>query len=101
MAQHQRKNAGEQVVTANRLIDGVVVYWSLSGWVERLPQAAIFSLDEAKTTQAKAQGVSIVDIYFFEVRREGKTIIPASERERIRANGPTVRLDLGKQAEQV
>ena len=104
MAQHQRKNAGLQVITANRLIDGVVVYWSgtsgsaTSGWSEDLGAALVLSAADAKQEQAKVDGASVVDVYFFEINDSKGVIIPASVRERIRATGPTVRLDLGKQA---
>ena len=38
--------------------------------------------------------------YLFEVRDVNGKIVPVKEREIIRAAGPTVRLDLGKQAGQ-
>lgn len=101
MAQHQRKNAAEQIVTANRLVDGVVVYWSKGGnWKEQLKAAQIASADEAQNLllEAQAKQTEIVDPYLFEIERENGRVIPASQRERIRALGPTVRLDLGKQA---
>ena len=90
MAQHQRKNAGEQVITANRLIDGVVVYWSASGWAEALAQAQVFNREEAKAALDKIETASIVDAYFFEIDKKEGGIIPVSVRERIRAEGPTV-----------
>jgi hypothetical protein len=100
MAQHQRKNAGEQVITANRLVDGVVVYWAERSWSEQLSQARVLPAGETKGVLEKVEQASVVDIYFFEIEKgQGGAIIPISERERIRAKGPTVRLDLGKQAE--
>ncbi len=90
MAQHQRKNAGEQVITANRLIDGVVVYWSGAGWAEALAQAQVFNREEAKAALDKIETASIVDAYFFEIDKKEGGIIPVSVRERIRAEGPTV-----------
>lgn len=102
MAQHQRKNAAEQIVTANRLIDGAVVYWAKDGsWQEQLEVAQIASFAEAQNLllQAQTKQAEIVDSYLFEISCKNGKIMPISQRERIRALGPTVRLDLGKQAE--
>jgi hypothetical protein len=41
----------------------------------------------------------VVDPYLIEVTREGAVPRPVRLREAIRARGPTVRPDLGKQAE--
>ena len=41
----------------------------------------------------------ILDPYLFEVAECDSGFKPVSVRENIRANGPTVRTDLGKQAE--
>ena len=40
----------------------------------------------------------VVEPYLFEVALEEGAIVPASVREKIRMAGPTIRLDLGKQA---
>ena len=104
MAQHTRKNAALQAVTANRLIDGVVVYLSSSGkWSESLADAAFGDEETAQKllaqSEASAAKQEVVEPYLFEITAEGSTPRPVSQREHIRAKGPTVRLDLGKQAE--
>ena len=104
MAQHTRKNAALQAVTANRLIDGVVVYLSSSGkWSESLADAAFGDEKTAQAllaqSEASAAKQEVVEPYLFEVTADGSTPRPVSQREHIRAKGPTVRLDLGKQAE--
>ncbi|MEJ0043091.1 MAG: DUF2849 domain-containing protein [Rhizomicrobium sp.] len=43
----------------------------------------------------------VVAIYLFDVKLDGGVIKPVKEREIIRAAGPTVRRDLGKQATHV
>jgi hypothetical protein len=92
-----------QILTANRLRVGEVVYWnSAKGWVGRLEEAEI--LAEAKAEDAlkgAAEWVSkreVVAPYLFEVKVNGGVATPVKIRERIRAAGPTVRQDLGKQA---
>ena len=45
------------------------------------------------------QAIRVIDPYLIEVTLDGAAPRPVSNREAIRAQGPTVRLDLGKQAE--
>ena len=45
---------GPQILTANRLIDGRVVYWQGAGWAEALAEAAIFDDPEAADAALKA-----------------------------------------------
>ncbi|MDA9230261.1 DUF2849 domain-containing protein [Alphaproteobacteria bacterium] len=105
MAQHSAKGARFQAVTANRLTDGEVVYLTAqSQWSETFSQAAI--ADGAEASEALlAQALPadyeahVLDPYLFEVLEDAQTgYQPASVREIIRAKGPTIRLDLGKQA---
>jgi hypothetical protein len=93
--------APAQVLTANRLIDGEVVYWRAGGWVEAFGEAEIFAGEaEAKAALDRAQhsvaANTVVGPYLFDLRADGA---PAKEREIIRAMGPSVRTDLGKQAD--
>lgn len=89
------------VVTGNRLRDGAVIYLGPDyALVERLDAALRLSgKDETDAALARAaQYVAeqvIVNPYPIEVSETGK---PMRMRETIRAAGPTVRLDLGKQA---
>lgn len=93
-----------QVLTANRLLDGEVVYLAPDGgWVESLPGAKVFT-DKAEAeaslqTGAQAERAQkIVHAYLFDVTQVNGTLKPVKQREIIRAAGPTVRPDLGKQA---
>ena len=92
-----------QILTANRLIVGEVVYWNESkGWVSRLDEAQVLADSEAEVALARAseavRNQEVVAPYLFKVRVESGRIVPVAEREVIRAAGPTVRPDLGKQA---
>jgi len=86
-----------QMLTANRLIDGLVLYWKDGGWTESYPEADQFDSEpaaDAALAAAKdfvARNV-VVSPYLFETR-DGQ---PVKEREIIRAFGPSVRTDLGK-----
>lgn len=105
MAQHMRKGAREQALTANRLIDGVVVYLTADGgWSESLQDAEVAEGKEAaEALLARAtpfvERNEIIEPYLFEVEKQDEAIRAVSVRETIRQAGPTVRLDLGKQAE--
>lgn len=90
-----------QVLTANRLSDGAVVYWTAKGdWADVLGQAKIIDDPKAAESEGKrAQDARIVvGAYLMDVRVAGAEFEPVKMREVIRAAGPSVRLDLGKQA---
>ena len=92
-----------KVLTANRLAPGEVVYWNgSSGWMPELQQAQVLEDAEAESVlKAAAEWVARNDVvapYLFPVRLDNGRIIPTSAREMIRAKGPSVRPDLGKQA---
>jgi hypothetical protein len=92
-----------QVLTANRLGVGEVVYWNAkAGWVPALTDADVIPDDKAEdAVKAAGQWVAkreIVAPYVFEVRIKDGIAVPVKIREAIRAAGPTDRRDLGKQA---
>lgn len=95
-----KTKAAIQVVTANRLDDGVVVYLDASGgWSERLAEARVISGSEdleAATAIAKRADEDrvIVEAYPIDVRAADGRLQPLRLRERIRAEGPSVREDL-------
>jgi len=97
------KAAAPQMLTANRLADGDVLYWHSGDWVLALKEGDVFDDPEAaEAALAAAQKFvtenRVVNPYLFDVRVDAKGIHPVKEREIIRAAGPTVRDDLGKQA---
>jgi hypothetical protein len=91
-------------LSAQRLIDGVVIYWTADGnWADEIDAAQLVeSKADGAALEAKAvpfvKAQQIVNPNLIEVARDGARIIGKSARELIRAKGPTVRLDLGKQA---
>ncbi len=92
-----------KMLTSNRLRDGDVLYWKDGGWVLNLQDGQVFP-DEplAEAALAAAQediaGNKVVAAYIFDVRLENGLIRPVKERELVRAAGPTVRPDTGKQS---
>ena len=93
-----------QILTANRLRTGAVVYWTGTKWTDDLHLAKIYAVAtdaELALTHAQkfVEGGGIVNPYLFPVRIEAGEALPLEERERIRAAGPTVRSYAGKQAQ--
>ncbi|MDK9695718.1 MAG: DUF2849 domain-containing protein [Siculibacillus sp.] len=83
-----------QIVTANRLVDGRVVFRTAAGhWSETL--AAALLLDAADVSAALAASAAdvaarrIVAPYAVEVTLTSSGPVPKTVRERIRAGGPT------------
>ncbi len=91
-----------KAVTANRLEDGAVVYLGDDDqWTPHLCVAAHFDDADAEDVLAAARGRTeeITDAYLVAVDDEGALVGRETLRETIRKSGPTVRADLGYQAE--
>jgi hypothetical protein len=95
----------DKVLTANHLLSGEVVFLAEGElWTPRISEALIAENDEEERwlEQAGARAVGaqiIVEPYLIDVTRHGGATRPVRFREKIRTLGPTVRPDLGKQAE--
>jgi len=89
-----------KALTANRLVDGEVVFWKSGQWVERFTDADLFANDdpagEAAEAHGKNQPTVVVDPYLIDLVESEGLWAPVSYRERIRALGPT-NLNHGKQ----
>lgn len=95
-------SAEPQMVTANRLIDGVVVYMTTDGnWSENFVDGAVWldkaSADNALITSEEAvKARLVVGPYLFDVAVTGTGPQPVSARERIRATHlPTFEPEVG------
>ncbi|EAV44532.1 hypothetical protein SIAM614_05200 [Roseibium aggregatum IAM 12614] len=96
-----------KVITANRLLNGDVVWLAENGsWVERIALAKVYDGKEA-VAAALAEGLEaeknqkVVGVYEMDVTVEDGVIVPVRLREKIRATGPTTHPELGKQAQAV
>ena len=95
-----------QILTANRLRDGEVVYWRDGAWVLSLAEAARLGDKDAADAALKLAGADVADRvvvspYLFPVGVESGRVRAIEEREIVRSEGPSVRRDLGKQAAHV
>lgn len=91
-----KASTGPKIMTANRLRDGRIVYLGKNGWVENLADALIAETpeDEARLdtiAQSDVRGRIVVGAYLAQARKGDRGPEPLSERERIRATGPSVR----------
>ena len=91
------------IITANRLTDGVVVFLTADGWSEDFNRAVVLAGAEAtagalkRAKQDETDNI-VVDAYAVAVEERNGHLAPKALREAIRAAGPTIRRDLGKQA---
>lgn len=95
-----------QVITANRLDDGLTVYYDAAGqWQNQIAKAAIYAeaeaADKALAEASSAENeLHVVGPYLIDVTTDNGGITPTRLREVIRMQGPSVRPDLGYQADQ-
>jgi hypothetical protein len=83
-----------EIVTANRLGDGRVVFQTASGWSHEIARATLLDTAEAVAAaldraNADAAANLVVEPYAIAVRSSAEGPIPTRLRERIRAEGPT------------
>ncbi len=96
-----------KVITANRLLNGDVVWMGESGtWVERVTLAKVLedkeAVEEGLALGAEAERQQeVVGVYDIAVTIEDGVIVPVRYREQIRATGPTTHPNLGKQAQAI
>ena len=92
-----------KALTGNLLVEGDVVFWGKGGWREQFAEADLMTdmaVADAVLEAAKAAPTLIVDPYLIDVRIEADgSPVPISFRERVRALGPTIHPEMGKQAE--
>ncbi|MBT3359028.1 MAG: DUF2849 domain-containing protein [Rhodospirillales bacterium] len=95
-AKQPKRADGVQALTANRLNDGLVVFFTKGGhWSRRINDAALLAVEasQAVLDSAGEYAVStnhVVAPYLIDVETGGGDINPTRFRERIRAFGPTV-----------
>ena len=81
-----------------------MVYLAADGsWSERIEDAALFETDDAEAplkamAEAAMEARQVVEAYPIEVAVENGAVRVLRYRERLLAEGPSVRRDLGKQA---
>ena len=88
-----------KVITANKLVDGVVVYLAAGGaWTEQLAEARFLTDDSqqarlSRLAEKDVERLLIVDPYLMDAAQSANGLAPVSQRETIRATGPTIPID--------
>ena len=81
-----------KLLTANRLGDGVVVWYGEAGWVEDGAKASRLEDDAADALQKEwaARETELVGVYVIPLTADGRPVQREHVREFVRANGPTI-----------
>ncbi len=81
-----------KLLTANRLSDGVVLWYGQSGWVEDGALAVRFDDDAADALHKEwaARETEVVAPYVIPLTPAGEPVQREHVREYVRANGPTI-----------
>lgn len=87
-------NPISQVITANALSSGDVVYLAQSGeWSVEIVDAAYFddkASAEDRMAQAEKDVLAVVDVHLADVEITANGPVPVTRREALRANGPSI-----------
>ncbi len=88
-----------QILNANDLPSGDVVYWNGHGWVRDIALAVVIEDAPAAEALGKSEVESgrVLDPYLVDVTLDKGFPWPIRPREQIRAVGPSVRADLARQ----
>jgi len=93
------------ILVASDLLEGDVVFAAPGGWT-RDPREAVVAHDDAAAQALDVFGATefrrakVIDPYLVDVRLDAEGLpVPRHIREQIRTLGPSVRRDLGKQAD--
>jgi hypothetical protein len=91
------------VITANRLQDGQVVWFGTGdAWVESLLQARVAAGDAVDLALAAGKAAEraqlVVGVYAADVALTPQGVRPVSQKERIRAGGPSTTAPLAQAA---
>ena len=82
------------IATGNDLITGDVIWWTGSEWSRHVDDAVDVGSDGDAVIARESAARRVNVPYLIEAVRDGGSVRPAHIKDRIRAIGPTVRLDL-------
>ncbi|EGD57456.1 hypothetical protein Y88_3766 [Novosphingobium nitrogenifigens DSM 19370] len=83
-----------KILTGNDLLTGDVTWWTGNGWSRHIADAAPVGDDATQIAQSEEADRKVVGAYVIDAQSDAEGLRPAHIKERIRALGPTVRLDL-------
>lgn len=83
-----------KILTGNDLKTGAVIWWTGSDWSLHVADAADVGEQGEAIAAAENAARRVVGPYVIDAQPDGAGVRPAHIKDRIRAVGPTVRLDL-------
>jgi len=83
-----------KIITGNDLKSGAVTWWNGAAWSLHVNDAVDMGDEAAAVIAAEEAARRVNGAYVIEAEQTADGIRPAHSKERIRALGPTVRLDL-------
>jgi hypothetical protein len=83
-----------KILTANDLKTGAVVWWDGTGWSRHVDSAVDVGDRGGDIAAAEQAARRVVDTNVIDAERTAEGVRPAHIKDRIRALGPTVRMDL-------
>lgn len=86
-----------KILTANDLRTGAVVWWDGSAWSLHVNDAVDVDSHGAEIGARELAAQHVVDVQVIDGQQTDEGVRPAHIKDRIRALGPTVRLDLSLQ----
>ncbi len=83
-----------KILTGNDLKTGAVIWWDGQGWSLHVDDAADVGDDAAEIAAREEAARRVTASYAIDGERTAEGVRPAHIKDRVRALGPTVRLDL-------
>jgi hypothetical protein len=83
-----------KILTGNDLKTGAVIWWTGGDWSRYVADAADVGDHGEAIAAAESAARRVVGAYVIEAQQDADGVRPAHIKDRIRALGPTVRLDL-------
>jgi len=85
------------ILTGNDLATGDVIWWTGTGWSRHVNEAVDVGDKGTEIAATELAARRVNEAYVIEATTEENGVRPAHIKDRIRALGPTVRLDLSLQ----
>ncbi|WP_353230967.1 DUF2849 domain-containing protein [Novosphingobium sp.] len=83
-----------KILTGNDLFSGDVTWWTGHDWSRHVDHAVPLGDDAAAIVAREEAAQRVVSAYVIDATHDGTSVRPAHIKDRVRALGPTVRLDL-------
>jgi hypothetical protein len=94
-ARNDEKGRKVKILTGNDLASGDVVWWTGKTWSRAIGEAVVVGDDFASIIASESAAERVNAAYEVEAEASPTGPLPLHIKDRVRAAGPTVRMDLG------